>query len=159
MNSVDSKLPSVTKSFVDKLLRRLVKKCYGINFFKLVHFLKKSMACVNIAKMWSSISSLELCIVYFINVRFSLSIFTLPHCHATHSIVLLITIFHYVPHILILNKCRRGSSLVSSLRYSNDFFTISQILSNMLEINVYSIINSKMFGVTFGVNFLLSIVE
>jgi hypothetical protein len=29
----------------------------------------------------------------------------------------------------------------------------------MLEINVYSIIHSKVFGVTFGVNFFLPIVE
>ncbi len=29
----------------------------------------------------------------------------------------------------------------------------------MLEINVYSIIDSKMFSVTFGVNFLLLIVD
>jgi hypothetical protein len=29
----------------------------------------------------------------------------------------------------------------------------------MFEINVYSIIDSKVFGVTFGVNFLFSIIE
>ncbi len=29
----------------------------------------------------------------------------------------------------------------------------------MLEINIYSIIDSKVFGVTIGVNFLLAIVE
>jgi hypothetical protein len=38
------------------------------------------------------------------------------------------------------------------------FFVISHILFNMLEINVYSIIDSKVFGVTIGVNFLFSIV-
>jgi hypothetical protein len=36
--------------------------------------------------------------------------------------------------------------LVSSFGYSNDFFVILQILSNMIEINVYSIIDSKVFG-------------
>jgi hypothetical protein len=35
------------------------------------------------------------------------------------------------------------------------FFVISQILSSMFDNNVYSIIDSKVFTVTFGVNFLL----
>jgi len=48
--------------------------------------------------------------------------------------------------------------LVLSLRYSNNFFVIMQILSNMLEINMYSIIDSKVFGVTIGNNFLFAIV-
>jgi hypothetical protein len=48
---------------------------------------------------------------------------------------------------------------VSFLKYSNNFFIISHIPSNMLEINVYSIIDSKMFGVTFGVNFFLVVVK
>jgi hypothetical protein len=39
------------------------------------------------------------------------------------------------------------------------FFLISQILSSMLKINVYSIIDSKVFGVTFGVKFFFPIVE
>jgi hypothetical protein len=45
---VESKLPSVTKSFVNKSLRRLIKKCFGTSFFKLVYYLKKFMACVNL---------------------------------------------------------------------------------------------------------------
>jgi hypothetical protein len=44
-------LPSVTKSSIDKLFKRLVKKCSGISFFKFMHPLKKSMACVNITKL------------------------------------------------------------------------------------------------------------
>jgi hypothetical protein len=60
---------------------------------------------------------------------------------------------------MILNKCRKGYSLGSFLGYSNGYFVISHILSNMLEINVYLIIDSKVFCVTFGVNFLFSIVE
>jgi len=48
---------------------------------------------------------------------------------------------------------------VSSLGYSKAFIVISHILSSMLEINVYSIRNSKVFGVTFGVNFLLPIIQ
>jgi hypothetical protein len=36
-------------------------------------------------------------------------------------------------------------------------FFILQIFSNMLEINMYSIIDSNMFGVTIGDNFLFSI--
>jgi len=48
---------------------------------------------------------------------------------------------------------------VSSLGYSKAFIVISHILFSMLEINVYSIINSKVFGVTFGVNFLLPIIQ
>jgi ABC-type uncharacterized transport system permease subunit len=90
--------------------------------------------------------------------RFSLSIFTLAHRHAAHPFVLSITFFHYVPHVLILNS-RKGSSLVSFLKYSNGYFVISQILSNMLEINVYLIIDSKVLGGTFCVNFLFSIIE
>jgi len=70
-----------------------------------------------------------------------------------------ITLFHFVPHVLILKKCWRGSSLVSSFGYSKGVFVISQILSSMLEFSVYSIIDSKVFGVTFGVNFLFPIVE
>ncbi len=41
MNFVDSRLPKVAKSFIDKLFNKLVQKCYGINFFKLMSFLKK----------------------------------------------------------------------------------------------------------------------
>ncbi len=41
--------------------------------------------------------------------------------------------------------------------YSKGYFVMSHILSNMLEINVF--IDSKVFGVTFGVNFVLPIVK
>jgi hypothetical protein len=51
MNYVDNKLLSVTKSFVGKLLSKLVKKCFRINFFKFECSLKKFMACVNIAQL------------------------------------------------------------------------------------------------------------
>jgi hypothetical protein len=78
---------------------------------------------------------------------------------SAHSFILLIIFFHFVPHVLILSKCQRGSRLVSSLGYSNGFFVISHILFGMLEINVYSIIDSKVFSVTFGVDFLLHIIE
>ncbi len=105
------------------------------------------------------VSSLEMCTVYLSNEIFSLFIFALAHHHVVHSFVLSITLFHYVPHVLILSKCWRGSSLVSSLWYSNFFFFISQNSISMLEINVYSIIDSKVFGVTFNVNFLFSIVK
>jgi hypothetical protein len=37
------------------------------------------------------------------------------------------------------------------------FLAISQFLKKMLEINVYSIIDSKVFGVTIGDNFLFTI--
>jgi hypothetical protein len=39
------------------------------------------------------------------------------------------------------------------------FFIISHILLNMFETNIYSIIDSKVFGVTIGVNFCFAIVE
>jgi hypothetical protein len=71
----------------------------------------------------SSISSLEMCIVCLSNERFSLSIFTLTHCHAAHSSILSITLFHFVPHVLIFSKCQRGSNLVSFLGYSNIFLS------------------------------------
>jgi hypothetical protein len=48
--------------------------------------------------------------------------------------------------------------MVGSLGYSKDVFIISHILSNMLEIKVYSIIVSKVFDVTIIVNFLFAIV-
>ncbi len=48
---------------------------------------------------------------------------------------------------------------MSSFGYSQGFIIISHILSSMFEINVYSIIDSKVFGVKIGVNFLLAIVE
>jgi hypothetical protein len=51
MNFVDSKFPSVTKSYVNKSLNKLVRKCYGTRFFKLARSLKKSIACVNIAEL------------------------------------------------------------------------------------------------------------
>jgi hypothetical protein len=65
---------------------------------------------------------------------------------------------HYNPHVLILSKCLNGFNLVLSLGYSNNFFIILQILSSMLEIKVYSIIDSKVFSVTIGDNFLFTIV-
>jgi hypothetical protein len=52
-----------------------------------------------------------------------------------------------------------GISWVSFLGYSKGFIVISHILSSMFEINVYSIIDSKVFGVTIGVNFLLPILK
>jgi len=82
--------------------------------------------------------------------RFSLSIFTFANCHVAHSTILLITFFHFVPHVLILNKCLKGSNMVLSFGYSNDFFVILQVFSSMLESNMYSIIHSNVFGVTFG---------
>jgi hypothetical protein len=47
-NFVDNRFPWVTKSFVNKSLSKLVKKCSRMGFFKLARYLKKSMACVNI---------------------------------------------------------------------------------------------------------------
>ncbi len=60
---------------------------------------------------------------------------------------------------MIYSKCQMGISWVSSLGYSKGFIVISHILSNMFEINVYLIIDSKVFGVTIGVNFFLPIVK
>jgi hypothetical protein len=37
---------------------------------------------------------------------------------------------------------------VSSFGYSKGFFVISHIIFSILDINVFSIINSKVFGVT-----------
>ncbi len=156
MNFFDSKLPSVTKSYVDKLLSKLMKKCYRINFFKLMHSLNKFMACVNIAKLQSSISFLEMFLVCLNNARLSLLILAFAHRHATHSSILSIALFHYFPHVLISSKCQKGTSQMSSLGYSIVFFVISHILSSMLEINIYSIMHSKVFGVIICSNFFLS---
>jgi hypothetical protein len=38
------------------------------------------------------------------------------------------------------------------------FLSSHKILSNMLEINMYSIIDSKVFGLTIGENFLFAII-
>jgi len=48
---------------------------------------------------------------------------------------------------------------VGFLEYSKGFFVNSHILSNMLEMKVYSIIVSKVFGVTIVVNFLFAILK
>ncbi len=93
------------------------------------------------------------------NVRFSLSIFAFTHCHDAHSFVLSIWFFHSNPHVLISNNYLKGFSRVGSLGYSKGVFIILHILSNMLEIKVYSIVVSKVFGVTIVVNFLFAIVK
>jgi len=48
---------------------------------------------------------------------------------------------------------------MSSFRHSQGFVVISHILSNMLEINVYSIIDSNVFGVKIGENLAFTIVK
>ncbi len=87
------------------------------------------------------------------NVRFSLSIFAFIHHHVAYSFFV-----HFDPHVMISSNYLKGSSRVGSLGYSKDVFIISHILSNMLEIKVYSIIVSKVFDVTIIVNFLFAIV-
>jgi len=42
--------------------------------------------------------------IFLIIKRLSLSIFAFAHVHIVHSLVFLITFFHYVPHVLILKK-------------------------------------------------------
>ncbi len=86
------------------------------------------------------------------NVRLSLLIFTFTYRHATHSFVLLIFCFQFDPHVLISSNCLKGSSRVGSFGYSKGVFIIFHILFIMLEIKVYSIIVSKVFGVTIVVN-------
>ncbi len=135
-----------------------VQHAISVYFFKLMH-LKKSMACVNIAQLQSFISSLEMFIVYLSNARFFLFIFAFAHHHVAHSFVLSIVLFYFVPHVLIFSNYQKGISQVSSVGYSKDFFVISHILLNMLEINVYSVINSKVFGLIVGVYLLLAIVK
>ncbi len=98
-------------------------------------------------------------IVSLSNVRLSLSIFAFAHHHATHSVVLLIFLFHFVPHILISSNFLKGFNKVGSLGYSKGFVVILHILSRLLKINVYSIIVSKMFGVTILVNFHFAIIK
>jgi hypothetical protein len=83
--------------------------------------------------------------ICFNNARLSFSIFAFIHCHNTHSFVLSNVIFHYVPHVLLSNKCWKGGNQVSFLGYSQGFVVISHILFNMLEINVYPTIDSNVF--------------
>ncbi len=117
MNFVDNKLLSVTKSFIDKLLNKLVEKCFRIDFFKLACSLKKFMACVNITQLQSSIS-LEMFIICLNNAIFFLLILTFVYCHVTNSSVFSITLFHSIPHVLIFSKYRRGTNQMSFLGYS-----------------------------------------
>ncbi len=98
-------------------------------------------------------------IICFIITRFSLSNLAFAHRQVAHSFVLSIDLFHYVPHVLIFSKCWKGNNQVSFLSHSQSFVVISQILSSRLEINVYLIIDSNVFGVKIGANFLLSIVK
>jgi hypothetical protein len=97
--------------------------------------------------------------IFLNNVRFFLSIFTFIHHHVAHLVVLSIYYFHFVPHVLVFSRFLRGSSKVGSFGYSKDFVVISHILFNMLEVNVYLIIVSKVFGVTIIINFHFSIVK
>jgi len=48
---------------------------------------------------------------------------------------------------------------MSFLGYSQGFVVISHILSNMLEINVYLIIDSNVFAVKIGGNFPVIVVK
>jgi len=93
-------------------------------------------------------------IVCLSNVGLSLSIFAFTLHHVAHSFVLSICFFHFDPHILIFNYLS-GSSRVGSLGYSKGGFIILHILSNMFKIKVYSVIISKVFGLTIGVKFFL----
>jgi hypothetical protein len=52
-----------------------------------------------------------------------------------------------------------GGNQVSLLGYSQGFVVISHVRSNMLEISVYSIIDSNVFGVKIDGNFPLTIVK
>jgi hypothetical protein len=114
-----------------------------------VCFWKKSMACVNIVQWYSSISSFKVFIVCLINAKLYLFIFAFTRDHDAHSFVLSIFLFHYVLHVMISSNYLKGFSKVGwSLRYSKGVFIISHILFSMIEIKVYSIIVSKVFGVT-----------
>ncbi len=98
-------------------------------------------------------------IICLSNVKLFLPIFAFAHHHATHSFVLSISFFLSDPHILISSNYLNESSKVGSLGYSKGNFTILHILFNMFEIKVYSIIVSKVFGVTIALNFLFAIVK
>jgi hypothetical protein len=75
------------------------------------------------------------------------------------TIHLSIFLFQFVPHVLIFSKFFKGSSKVGSFGYSKGFVIISHILSSMLEINVYSIIVFKVFGLTIPIDFHFAIVK
>jgi len=61
--------------------------------------------------------------------------------------------FPFFPHVFIFSKCWKGSNRLSFLWHSQGFVVFSHILSNMLEINVYLVIDSNVFGVKIGDNF------
>jgi hypothetical protein len=105
MNYVDSKLPRVTKFLLTNHSLSLWK-----NVFKLdsLRSLKKSMACVNITQLLSSISSLEMFTICLNNARLSLSILTFADHHVPHPSLLSIALFHSIPHVLVSSKCSKG---------------------------------------------------
>jgi len=60
-----------------------------------------------------------------------LFIFTFTHHHVAHSFILLIALFHFIPHVLVFCKCWKGTNRMSSFRYFKGFFAISHILSSI----------------------------
>jgi hypothetical protein len=96
--------------------------------------------------------------IFFSIAKLFLSIFAFAHRHATHSFVLLIGFSHFFPHVLILANTGGGVT-------ECHLFDIPKVLlsfhifykSNMLEISVYSIIDSNVFSVEIGENFLLAL--
>ncbi len=122
-------------------------------FFKKIHYMCKHCLLVVFHIL------LRMFTICFSNARIFLFIFAFVHHQATHSFVLSIVLFHFVPHVLIYNKCWKMSNWVSSFGYSQGFVVISHILSNMRKIIVYAIIDSNVFGVKINGNFPLAIVK
>jgi len=101
--------------------------------------------------LWNVYSLFQYCKTFFIY----LCIHPLPgHPFICLSIVL----FHSFPHVLIFNKCWRGSNRLSFLWHFHGFVSF-HILSSMFESNVYSIIDSNVFGVKIDEIFPLTIVK
>ncbi len=142
MNFVHSKLPNIIKSFVIKSLSKFVGKCFGIGlqihtFFENIHGTCKHLPILVFHIVLGNVYIMfKQCKTFFV--------FAFTHCHVAHSSILSIALYNFVLHVLISNKCQKGTSQVSSLKYSKGFFVISHILSNKLEINVYSITNSNL---------------
>ncbi len=102
--------------------------------------------------LWNVYNFLEQCKTFFVNFHVHPS----PCCPFSCFVNLL---FPFCSPCFNFSKFLKGSSKVGSLGYSKDFVVISHILFNMLEINVDSIIVSKVFGVTIIINFYFFIVK
>ncbi len=122
-----------------------------MGFFKLAHSLNCPVVVFHIF-LWNVCSLFQYCKAFFIYI------YTRPS-PSRPFICFVFCFFPFFPHVLISSKWWSRSNQLSSLSHSQGFVDISHIFSSIFEINVYSIIDSNVFSVKIGENFLLTIVK